>query len=90
MVTLTILLIIMTFILWIISLIVDDIKITVLTSVFAFLALFSSFFIDKEHETKMNLDLPEEYQEISKCSCKHDTLLGYYKDGKLVIEFKPK
>lgn len=36
------------------------------------------------------IDLPEEYKEISKDHYKPDTLLGFYIDDKLYIEFKPK
>ncbi len=36
------------------------------------------------------IDLPEEYKLISKDHFKPDTLLGYYIDDKLYIEFKQK
>lgn len=36
------------------------------------------------------LNLPEEYKQISQDHYKPDTLLGFYIDNKLHIEFKPK
>lgn len=39
---------------------------------------------------KNSIDVPEEYKEISKDKSKPDTLLGYYRNDTLVIEFKTK